>query len=405
MCNKKVGLETMDDILGYSDSNSVDNFVVETLDNLIKEAILKNASDIHIEPFETKMRIRYRIDGCLYVIKNSNLNILETLISRLKIISGMDISEKRLPQDGNFKLNNQINCRVNTIPTIHGEKAVIRIIYADNQNLNKNNLGFFKEDLDELERLFKSNHGAIIIAGPTGSGKTTTLGSFLKDLNQDEINIMTVEDPVENIIDGVNQININPKINFDFPQSLRAILRQDPDIIMIGEIRDKITAEIAVRSAITGHLVLSTLHTNDAISSIIRLKDMSIENFMISASVRGVISQRLVRRLCNSCKRKARIKSDVAKMLNLESGIFIYESVGCDECDNIGYKGRLAVYEYFLVDEKIKYFIDHDETYEQIKKYLVQEKNFLSLRDNAVKNILIGNTSVDEVYKKIIFGE
>ena len=266
-------------------------------------------------------------------------------------------------------------------------------------------MGFFEEDLDELERLFRSNHGAIIITGPTGSGKTTTLNSFLRDLNQDEINIMTVEDPVENVIYGVNQININSKINFNFPQSLRAILRQDPDIIMIGEIRDKITAEIAIRSAITGHLVLSTLHTNDAISSIIRLKDMGIENFMISASIRGVISQRLVRRLCNKCKCKTKIKADIAKMLNLDSDIFVYESVGCDACNNIGYKGRLAVYEYFLIDEKVKHFIDQDETYEQIKKYLVQEKNFLSLRENAIKNILLGNTSVEEVYKKIIFGE
>ena len=216
---------------------------------------------------------------------------------------------------------------------------------------------------------------------------------------------MTVEDPVENIIYGVNQVNINTKINFDFPQSLRAILRQDPDIIMLGEIRDKTTAEIAIRSAITGHLVLSTLHTNDAISSIMRLKDMGIENFMISATIRGIISQRLVRKLCDKCKKKVKIKYDDAKFLNLDDDIFIYESVGCDFCNNIGYKNRTAVYEYFLVDEKIKYLIENNASYEQIKEYLVREKNFLSLKENAIKNVLAGNTSLDEVYKKIIFGE
>ena len=284
-------------------------------------------------------------------------------------------------------------------------KAVIRIIYADNKNLKKNNLGFFDNDLAELEKLFQSNYGSIIITGPAGSGKTTTLNSFLRDLSTDEINITTVEDPVENIIYGVNQVNINTKINFDFPQSLRAILRQDPDIIMLGEIRDKTTAEIAIRSAITGHLVLSTLHTNDAISSIMRLKDMGIENFMISATIRGIISQRLVRRLCDKCKKKVKIKYDDAKFLNLDDDIFIYESVGCDFCNNIGYKNRVAVYEYFLVDEKIKSLIESNANYEQIKEYLVREKNFLSLKENAIKNVLIGNTSLSEVYKKIIFGE
>ena len=395
----------MDNIFDYDSYDTTENFIIETLDKIISEAVLKNASDIHIEPFEKIVRIRYRIDGCLHVIKNLDINILDSVISRLKIISSMDISEKRLPQDGNFKFNNQINCRVNTIPTIHGEKAVIRIIYADNKNLKKNNLGFFDNDLAELEKLFQSNHGAIIITGPTGSGKTTTLNSFLRDLNTDEINIMTVEDPVENIIYGVNQVNINTKINFDFPQSLRAILRQDPDIIMLGEIRDKTTAEIAIRSAITGHLVLSTLHTNDAISSIMRLKDMGIENFMISATIRGIISQRLVRRLCDKCKKKVKIKYDDAKFLNLDDDIFVHESVGCDFCNNIGYKNRVAVYEYFLVDEKIKSLIENNANYEQIKEYLVREKNFLSLKENAIKNVLIGNTSLSEVYKKIIFGE
>lgn len=374
---------------------------MEILDNIIRDAILKNAGDIHIEPFEKIIRIRFRIDGCMHTVNKFEISLLEQLISRLKIISGMDISEKRLPQDGSFKFNEQISFRVSTLPTINGEKAVIRLIYVDNNDLNKNNLGFFEEDLPYIEKLFQNPYGAIIITGPTGSGKTTTLNSFIKDLNTDEVNIVTVEDPVENIIYGVNQININPKINFDFPMALRAILRQDPDIIMLGEIRDSITANIAMRSAITGHLVLTTLHTNDAISSIMRLRDMGIENFMISAAVKGVISQRLVRRLCPHCKKEIKISEADAKIFSLPINTIVYESSGCEFCNNIGYKGRLALYEYFLVDEKIRSLIENKSSYDEIKYYL-SENNFLTLKDNAIKNVLLGNTSLREIYKKII---
>lgn len=337
----------------------------------------------------------------MHTVNKFEIILLEQLISRLKIISGMDISEKRLPQDGSFKFNEQISFRVSTLPTINGEKAVIRLIYVDNNDLNKNNLGFFEEDLPYIEKLFQNLYGAIIITGPTGSGKTTTLNSFIKDLNTNEVNIVTVEDPVENIIYGVNQININPKINFDFPMALRAILRQDPDIIMLGEIRDSITANIAMRSAITGHLVLTTLHTNDAISSIMRLRDMGIENFMISSAVKGVISQRLVRRLCPHCKKEIKISEADAKIFSLPINTIVYESSGCEFCNNIGYKGRLALYEYFLVDEKIRSLIENKSSYDEIKYYL-SEKNFLTLKDNAIKNALLGNTSLREIYKKII---
>ncbi len=374
---------------------------MEILDNIIRDAILKNAGDIHIEPFEKIIRIRFRIDGCMHTVNKFEISLLEQLISRLKIISGMDISEKRLPQDGSFKFNEQISFRVSTLPTINGEKAVIRLIYVDNNDLNKNNLGFFEEDLPYIEKLFQNPYGAIIITGPTGSGKTTTLNSFIKDLNTNEVNIVTVEDPVENIIYGVNQTNINPKINFDFPMALRAILRQDPDIIMLGEIRDSITANIAMRSAITGHLVLTTLHTNDAISSIMRLRDMGIENFMISSAVKGVISQRLVRRLCPHCKKEIKISEADAKIFSLPINTIVYESSGCEFCNNIGYKGRLALYEYFLVDEKIRSLIENKSSYDEIKYYL-SEKNFLTLKDNAIKNVLLGNTSLREIYKKII---
>lgn len=376
--------------------------VIKILDTIINDGIKKNAGDIHIEPFEKFIRIRYRIDGCMHTIYKLNPKILEPLISRLKIICKMDISEKRLPQDGNFQFNEQISFRVSTIPTINGEKAVIRLIYVDNDDLNKNNLGFFEEDLPQIEKLFKNPCGLIVITGPTGSGKTTTLNSFIKTLNTDEVNIVTVEDPVENIICGINQVNINPKINFDFPQSLRAILRQDPDIIMIGEIRDSITASIAMRSAITGHLVLTTLHTNNAIGSIARLRDMGVENFMISAALKGVISQRLVRRLCPNCKQSVKISEADAKILNLPTDTIVYESHGCEHCNNIGYKGRLALYEYFLIDEKMCKLIENKNT--DFKSYL-HEKNFSTLKDNAIKNVLLGNTSINEIYKKIILEE
>ena len=340
----------------------------------------------------------------MHTVYKFDRRLLEPLISRLKIISGMDISEKRLPQDGNFKFNDNISFRVSTICTVNGEKAVIRLIYVDDEDLNKNNLGFFNEDLSKIEKLFRSTYGAVIITGPTGSGKTTTLNSFIKSINTDQINIVTVEDPVENIIYGVNQVDINPKINFDFPQSLRAILRQDPDIIMIGEIRDSATAKISMRSAITGHLVLTTLHTSDSISSITRLRDMGIENFMISAALRGVISQRLVRRLCPKCKYKTKINPTDAKLLDLPQDTLVYDSKGCDYCSGIGYKGRLAVYEYFLVNESISRLINENSSYDVIKSYLV-ENDFRSLKDNAVKNILCGNTSVSEVCRKIIWDD
>lgn len=394
----------VENIFEYDSSNAKIVSFAKILDDIIKDAILKNASDIHIEPFEKNMRVRFRIDGCLHTMNVFDMEILESLISRLKVISGMDISEKRLPQDGNLKFDDQISFRVSTIPTINGEKAVIRIIYVDSNNLNKNNLGFFEHDLERIEKLFKSPYGAIIITGPTGSGKTTTLNSFIKDLNSDEVNIVTIEDPVENIIYGVNQVNINTKINFGFEQSLRAILRQDPDIIMIGEIRDSTTANISMRSAVTGHLVLTTLHTNDAISSITRLKDMGIENFMIASALKGVICQRLVRRLCPNCKQQVKIKDVDAKILGLPIDTMVYESCGCDNCNNIGYKGRMALYEYFLVDENVRSLIQNDCSYEKLKSYLLAN-GFSSLIDNAKKNILLGNTSVSEVYKKIILGD
>lgn len=394
----------IENIFGYDNNDSENNSVVKILDQIINDAIAKNAGDIHIEPFEKIIRIRYRIDGCMHTINKFDINLLDSIVCRLKIISGMDISEKRLPQDGNFKFNDQISFRVSTIPTINGEKATVRLIYVDTNDLNKNNLGFFEEDLPQIEKLFQNPYGAVIITGPTGSGKTTTLNSFIKDLNTDEINIITVEDPVENVIYGVNQININPKINFDFPQSLRAILRQDPDVIMLGEIRDSTTADITMRSAITGHLVLTTLHTNDAISSIIRLNDMGVENFMISAALKGVISQRLVRKLCPHCKKQIKIDLADSKILNLPPDIIIYESNGCNFCNNIGYKGRIALYEYFLVDEKMRFLIENKSSYDEIKSYLA-DKNFSTLKDNSIKNLLLGNTTISEIYKKIIWGE
>ncbi|MDR1150442.1 MAG: GspE/PulE family protein [Clostridiales bacterium] len=376
--------------------------VVELLKNILEKATSFHASDVHIEPFKSLLRIRLRVDGTLIEILNLKKNISENLISRIKVISGLDISECRLPQDGNFVFKNNINVRVSILNTVYGEKAVLRIIYSDERFLDKNNLGFFENDLKAIEKVFKSTHGAIIITGPTSSGKTTTLNSFIKNINDIDKNIFTIEDPVENFIFGVNQVDINPKINFDFSDALRAILRQDPDIIMIGEIRDLKTAEIVVRASITGHLVLATMHTNDSISAINRLIDMGINKFMIAAGVNIIISQRLVRRLCDNCKKKIKINKTDSQFLNINQESFIYEAVGCDKCRQIGYTGRFVIYEYFIFDDDIRSMFNNENYIDRIKKYL-ELKKMSKLIDNGIKNLLLGKTSVEEIKKNIIF--
>jgi len=379
---------------------------VQLVDSLIESAVLYRASDIHIEPYEHSLRARFRIDGQLANPQMISGSLLPNIISRLKIMGGMNIAEKRLPQDGHFNLtihDESIDFRISTLPTIYGEKAVIRLLYGQAKRMEINELGFFPEDMDNLTRLFRSPYGAVIITGPTGSGKTTTLTGFMSELNSGQVNIVTVEDPVENPIEGINHMAVDPKAGLDFPRALRHILRQDPDIIMVGEIRDQETAVIAAQAAITGHLVLSTLHTNDAAGVFPRLVDMGVEPFMAAASLNGVIAQRLVRRLCPLCAKKEPILDSEARWLRLAPETTAYGAKGCNQCGQTGYKGRFALYEYIIIDETMRRDMAAVQyNLGEVEKIMM--RNTRSILKNGAQNIVLGHTSVAEVIR-VVFRE
>ena len=377
---------------------------VQLVDSLIESAVLYQASDIHIEPYEHIMRARFRIDGQLAnprVIKGS---LLPSVISRLKIMGGMNIAEKRLPQDGSFSLNfhgKPIDFRLSTLPTQYGEKAVIRLLYSQSKRFGISELGFLPEDMPAINRLFKRPHGAVIITGPTGSGKTTTLTGFMSELNDEKVNITTVEDPVENPIEGVNHVAVDYKTGFNFPMALRHILRQDPDIIMVGEIRDNETASIAMRASITGHLMLSTLHTNDAAGVFPRLVDMGVEPFLAAASLNGIIAQRLVRRLCGFCKvedTSGYLRQLIACCDQLTDAA--YAPNGCNQCGNTGYKGRFAIYEYISMDDAMRSEMASCD-YNLSKVEGIMRRGMSTMLDNGVKNVLLGHTSAEEVLRVV----
>ncbi|MDR3239545.1 MAG: GspE/PulE family protein [Clostridiales bacterium] len=372
---------------------------VALVDSLLEAAALYRASDIHIEPMEAYVRVRYRVDGHLKEFEKLDAALLPNLIGRLKILGKMDTAEKRLPQDGHFhKILNEmhIDFRVSTLPVLHGEKAVIRLIYNCGSWIRKEELGFFEEDLRKITRLFQSPYGAILLTGPTGCGKSTTLATFLQELNCEDVNIVTVEDPVEHNLPGVNQINVNPKAGLHFANALRSILRQDPDILMIGEIRDEETAKIAIQAAITGRLLLSTLHTYDALSAIARLTDMGVKDYLVAAAVKGILSQRLVRRICDRCKKPASLSPRQAKLLNVSETSTVFRGEGCSSCHESGYKGRFAVYEYLMVDETLAALIGRRAEVSAMKAALAAQ-GFRSLRENALRNMLAGHTTADEV--------
>lgn len=324
--------------------------VVKMVDYMLKNAIEMKASDIHIEPFEDIIRIRYRIDGKLKEINNLGSESLGPLVTRIKILSSLNIAEKRIPQDGRIIYSidsKEIDLRVSILPVVYGEKIVIRILNTGNINLSKKSLGLGEENIDKLNRIVSNPHGIILVTGPTGSGKSTSLYTILSELNKSDVNIITVEDPVEYTMPGISQVNVNEKAGLTFASGLRSILRQDPDIVMIGEIRDEETAEIAIRAAITGHLVLSTLHTNDAASSIMRLVDMGVKPYLVSTSVVGVMAQRLLRRVCSHCREPYEASVSEKKVLNfnLSEHLTLYKSNGCGYCNETGYTGRIGVYE------------------------------------------------------------
>lgn len=383
----------------------VDNTpVVKLINSLITQAYMRRASDIHIEPFEEQILVRMRIDGELVECMRLDISTLNSIVSRCKILAGINIAEKRIPQDGRIDFDNgdiSIDLRVNTLPTIYGEKVNMRLLATEDAALiTLPDLGMPEHLFKQFSRIIKAPNGIILVTGPTGSGKSTTLYAVLSELNKPNVNITTVEDPVEKQIFGVNQVQTNAKAGLTFASGLRAILRQDPDIVMIGEIRDTETAEIAIRAAITGHLVLSTLHTNDAASSIIRLIDMGVASYMVASSVNCVVAQRLVKKLCPECKRRREIRPEEAALLHDDSITHLYEPVGCPRCGNTGFKGRTAIYEIIEIDNDLRRMISEGKNTEEIREF-AKEHGATFLEDSIKSLIRDGTTSISEFYRLI----
>jgi type IV pilus assembly protein PilB len=386
----------------FETDNVVDAPIVKLVNIIFQGAVAKRASDIHIEPQEDRVLVRYRVDGELEEVMEQDLKTIHALVARIKIISGLNIAEKRIPQDGRITVNIQkkpYDMRVSVLPTMFGEKVVIRIADKEGFNVSKEQLGFFADDLKKFDSILQNPHGIVLVTGPTGSGKSTTLYTALKELAKPNVNIVTVEDPVEATVKGVNQVQVNVKAGLDFATALRAFLRQDPDIIMVGEIRDAVTAEIAVRAAITGHLVLSTLHTNDAPSTISRIIDMGIEPYLISSSIVGVIAQRLVRRLCSKCKRERVPSLHERTMMGLkeDEDIRVFDAVGCDGCNGGGYKGRIAVHEVLTFNRELHDMITKNATLDEIKDVAVKN-GMKTLKVNCLRLIKAGVTSIEEMH-------
>ncbi|AVK48220.1 type II secretion system protein GspE [Clostridium sp. MF28] len=384
--NLKVNIDEMDTVKNAP--------VVKMVEYLFKNSIELNASDIHIEPFENEVRIRYRIDGKLQTVNVINIESLGPLVTRIKILAGLNIAEKRIPQDGRIMTSvggKEVDLRVSILPVVNGEKIVIRILNKSMGNIGRDKLGMSNENLEKIDRIISNPHGIVLVTGPTGSGKSTTLYTILSELNNDQINIITVEDPVEYTLNGVNQVSVNNKAGLTFASGLRSILRQDPDIIMIGEIRDNETAEIATKAAITGHLVLSTLHTNDAPSSIIRLVDMGIKPYLVATSVVGIVAQRLVRKVCMNCNAPYEATEYEKEILGIDKDkqIILNKGRGCGYCNNTGYVGRTGVYEVMEITR------EHREA-------INLGKDSDILRDISIKNGM--NTLVAECRKLVIEG-
>ncbi len=380
--------------------------VVKFVNSLIAEAVRRGASDIHIEPYERKLRVRFRIDGTLYEMMSPPFKLKAAIISRLKIMAELDIAERRIPQDGRIKirvLKRTIDLRVSTLPTIFGEKVVLRILDKGNLALDLTKLGFEPSSLDNLFRAIASPYGMVLVTGPTGSGKTTTLYSALARINIPGTNIMTAEDPVEYNLDGINQVNVNDGVNLTFAAALRSFLRQDPNIIMVGEIRDGETASIAVKAALTGHLVLSTVHTNDAPSTLNRLVDMGVEPFLVAASTNLILAQRLVRRACAACKGPVELPGEVLQELQLTeeqaAGATFVRGKGCYECNNTGYRGRAGIYEVMPISTRIRDLILARAPSSEIKLQAVRE-GMLTLRRDALEKLKRGVTTAEEVLKE-----
>ena len=386
--------------------------VIKYLNNLITKAVDLRATDIHIENYKNKGRVRFRIDGILHDIEFLDENFARAVISRIKLLSNLNIAERRLPQDGKFSTRVAsivLYIRVSTIPMVHGEGVVMRLLYRERLSFDIKALGMEKDHYDLALKLISYPYGILLVTGPTGSGKTTTLYSMLTYLNSDEKKIITIEDPVEYQLEGINQIQVKPEIGLTFANALRSILRHDPDIIMVGEIRDKETAEISIHSALTGHLVLSTLHTNDAPSSLFRLIEMGIEEYLINASIIGVIAQRIVRRNCPYCSEEISLDEEVKKTYRLDDLQKRWEDLigepkilkgrGCSQCVNTGYRGRIAIFEIFEYDDELKEAFLKLKSLESFRKYLKEKRKFRTLREDGFIKVLKGITTIPEILR------
>ena len=390
--------------------------IIKLVNHIISQSVKSGASDIHIEPYQNAFKVRYRVDGVLYDLLSPPKWMQSSLISRIKVMAKMNIAEKRLPQDGRFEVkigDQSIDIRVSTIPITHGERLVLRLLNKSNTLLRLPELGLKDEKLNTVEGLIQSSHGIILVTGPTGSGKTTTLYAILSKINSPDINIITIEDPVEYQLKGIGQIQVNSKIDLTFSRGLRSIVRQDPDVILIGEMRDQETADIGVQSALTGHLVFSTLHTNDSASAITRLIDIGVEPFLISSSVIAVIAQRLVRVLCSDCKEAYQPDEATLKQLQQikvkeglghtdlpvsDNTITIYRSTGCPKCFHSGYKGRIGIYEIMVLNESLQNMIMQTHDSHQIKKEAALQ-GMTSLYDDGIQKVLEGTTTIEEVLR------
>ena len=383
------------------EEGEVDQNATQLVNSIIAQAIKDRASDIHIEPVEDTLRVRFRIDGLLREAMNIPKKLQNAVISRIKILAEIDIAENRKPQDGRIRLfieNKQLDIRVSTFPTLYGENVVMRLLDRSTVLLGLKEVGFSKDNLEIFEDLIRRPNGIILITGPTGSGKTSTLYSALTTINSIEKNIITIEDPVEYELPLIRQTQVNPKAGLTFASGLRSILRQDPDIIMVGEIRDKETVEVAIQAALTGHMVFATLHTNDAPSSIARLVDMGVEPFLISSSIIGILAQRLIRLICNKCKDKYIPADDILKNLNIKPGAEFYHGKGCAQCKGTGFMGRSGIFELLVINEEIRKMIDTNCSADEIKKKAV-ECRMRTLRDDGLMKAQQGITTLEEVLR------
>ena len=402
--NEEQGLVSIEERTNETDNSNAPT--VKLVNSILERGIVEKASDVHIEPREDEMVVRIRVDGRLMEILKIPKNLQSAVISRLKVMANMNVTERRVPQDGRASIRSggrDIDMRVNTLPTIYGEKVVIRYLWRDSTTLSRSGIGITDKDGEIFDRVIQNNSGLILIVGPTGSGKTSTLYTIIQELNKPDVNMISLEDPVEFQIDGVTQVTINEKVGLTFAEALRACLRQDPDIICVGEIRDGETAEIAMRAAMTGHLVLSTIHTEDAVSAVDRLKDIGVEPYLISGSLRAIISQRLVRKICPDCRHEVAPNYEKADLVGIKNPdeFHFYEGAGCPKCFNSGYRGRTGVFEILTLNSHLRDAINSGVPSSELRRMIYDSGNFTPMIVNARKLIEDGITTVDEVLSEV----